>query len=203
MRAVLEAAPDLLAHIRTLVDPLKATQYDREPTSGGAGRMAPPPVPVELLDAGDEIMTILWRGSRAALRGEIPPWRVVVPPGMGGAEIHGWSRMLVRSILADFDQFAASSMFGAFVEAVIGEPADKDGWTIAKALRRWGLREKPWWAVQPCPIASCGLRSVRVTPPAVPGDATGYRCEGCGWEAGEADLDICAAVFTKSEGRAA
>lgn len=203
VKSLLDATPDLLAHIRTLVDPMKATQYDKEPTSGGSGKTAPPPVPVELLDAGDEVMTILWRGLRTLETGEVPSGRVTITPGTEAPEIHDWSRDLVDSLLDRFDEFAAIELIGPFADVVLEAPANPDGWTIAKAMRRWSLQDKPWWAAQPCPIASCGLRAVKVTPPAVPGEATSYRCESCKWEASAADLEICAAVFTKREGKAA
>lgn len=203
LKALLDATPDLLAHIRTLVDPMKATQYDKEPTSGGGGKTAPPPVPVELLDAGDEIMTTLWRGYQSAINEHVPTHRVTIQPGTDAPDIHDWSRSLVDGILERFDEFASTELIALFADAVLEPPEDRDTWTIATAMRRWSLQESPWWAAQPCPIQGCGLRAVKVTPPAVPGEPTSYRCESCKWEASAADLDICAAAFTKREGKAA
>lgn len=214
VRGLIAGAPEMLAHLRSLGDPLKAAVYDREP-GGGAKLHAPPPIPVELLDAPDYIVTVLW-STREVMEGRTPQGRMVVPVGAGATVLFDFATDAVRDILAGLSALSGRHEIVALAEAVIGRPASKDEWTLRTIFERWSLREDPWWAAQPCPqvctcrspfapcaSVSCGVRAVKVTPPELPGDETRYECAKCGWQAPD-DVDgFWADAFSRREGRAA
>lgn len=214
-RALVEATPDMLAHLRSMTDPLKAMVYDKEPGGGGARTHAPPPVPVELLDAADFIVTLLW-STQEVVAGRMPNGRMQVPVTAGAAVLHDFASDAVAEILAGLGRLSERDEVVPFADAVIGRPASRDEWTLRTIFERWSLREDPWWAAQPCPAQctcrspwapcetpTCGLKAIKVTPPELPGDETRYVCQKCGWEAPSDDDGFWAEAFSRREGKAA
>jgi len=197
---MLEAIPDLLAHLRSLTDPLKGTDYSRERSGGGARPFSPPPVPVELFDAADYLLTVLWSAVEV-MHGREPQGARVVPVTADAVEVYRYAEALRDELLAGLSEFSRREPIVPFVDALIGRPRSHDEWTAATIAERWSLVDEPWWAVQPCP--GCGLRGVKVTPPRTPGDETEFRCRSCGWEPDEAEREIALEVFTRQEERAA
>ncbi|WP_336647547.1 hypothetical protein [Microbacterium sp. MMO-10] len=201
-KGLLEGVPDMLAHIRAQIDPLRATVYDKEPGGGGARTHAPPPVPVELLDAADYIVTLLW-SSQEVVQGRMPHGSMQVPVSAGVAVLHDFASAAVAEILAGLGDLSKREEIVPLADAVIGRPASRDEWTLRTVFERWSLREEPWWAAQPCPVPACGLRAVKVTPPELPGDETRYECVKCGWLAPADDDGFWAECFSRREGKAA
>lgn len=202
VKGMVAAAPDMLAHLRSLIDPLKGTDYAREPGGGGSRLHAPPPVPVELLDAADFITTLLW-STVEVVEGRSPVGRMQVPVSAGVAVVHDFAEHSVQVILEGLPALSRRAEVVPFADAVLGRPASSDEWTLRTIFERWSLRDEPWWAAQPCPIPACGLRAVRVTPPELPGDETRYECVKCGWVAPADDDGFWADVFSRREGKAA
>jgi hypothetical protein len=198
---MIAATPDMLAHLRSMTDPLKGTDYAAKASSvGGGSRLhAPPPVPVELLDAPDFIVTVLW-STREVVQGRIPQGRMQVPVRAGAVVLRDFAEDVVAEILAGLPGLSEREEIVPLADAVLGAPASRDEWTLRTIFDRWSLREGPWWAVQPCPVPSCGLRAVKVTPPGVPGDETRYECAKCGWQAPADDDGFWAEVFSRREG---
>lgn len=200
-RALLEAVPDMLAHLRSLTNPLRAAVYDREP-GGGSRLHAPPPVPVEVLDAANFLTTLVWSAGEIA-EGRAPIGAMPVPPGAGAAVMHDYAAERVEVILDALPALSGRAEVIPLVDAVAGRPASRDEWTVATIFERWSLREEPWWAAQPCPEPSCGVRAVKVTPPGYPGDETRYECVKCGWVAPDDTDGFWAECFSRREGKAA
>jgi hypothetical protein len=192
----------MVAHLRSQTDPLRATVYDKEPGGGGGKLHAPPPVPVELLDAADFIVTLLWSAT-VVVRGGIPSGRMQVPVAADAEDVAVFAADAVAEILTGLGALSERPEIVPLVEAVIGRPPSKHEWSLRTVFERWSLREEPWWAAQPCPIPSCALRAVKVTPPATPGEETRYRCEKCGWEPPNDDDGLWAEAFSRREGKAA
>lgn len=198
---MIAGAPEMLAHLRSLGGPLKAAVYDREP-GGGSRLHAPPPIPVELLDAPDFIVTLLW-SAREVVNGRMPDGRMQVPVRAGSQVLFDFATDCVAEILPGLSALSEREEIVQLAEAVLGRPASKDEWTLRTVFERWSLRDEPWWAVQPCPVPSCGVRAVKVTPPELPGDETRYECAKCGWMAPD-DVDgFWADAFSRREGKAA
>lgn len=197
-RALIEATPDMLAHLRSLGDPLKAAVYDREP-GGGTKVHAPPPIPVELLDAADFIVTLLW-SAREVVNGRTPNGRMQVPVRAGSQVLFDFASDAAGEILRGLRSLSERAEVVPLADAVIGRPASRDEWTLQKVFERWSLRDNPWWAAQPCPVPSCGLRAIKVTPPELPGGETRYTCAKCGWSAPDDEDGFWAEVFTRREG---
>lgn len=201
VRGLIEATPDMLTHLRSMIDPLKGTDYSRE-QGGGARTHAPAPVPVELLDAADYITTVLWSAVEV-IEGRMPVGRMQVPVRAGVVVMHDFAAHAARVILDALPRLSERPEVVPFADAVIGRPASRDEWTLRTIFERWSLREDPWWAAQPCPVPACGLRAVKVTPPELPGDQTRYECVKCGWVAPDDEDGFWADVFSRREGRAA
>lgn len=201
-KGLIAAAPDMLVHLRSMIDPLKAAVYDKEPGGGGARTHAPPPVPVELLDAADYITTLLWSAVEV-VEGRSPVGRMQVPVTAGVTVLHDFAQHSVQIILDGLPGMSERDEVVPFADAVIGRPASRDEWTLRTIFERWSLRDEPWWAAQPCPVPSCGLRAVKVTPPELPGDETRYECAGCGWVAPDDEDGFWADAFSRREGKAA
>jgi len=179
----LEVAPDLVAHLRSIADPLKAAVYDRVMVGGSGSTEAPAPVAADLIDASADIMH--------ALQGQ---------PLVAGESSEGayWKALDAVGYLTDhYDELANDE--GAILEwwrlVMSGELAEHpDFWTITRALSRWPLEDRRTWAKQPCP--ECGLRSVKITPPRHRYARTWFACSGCGWRKTEKDDDgLWAALF--------
>jgi hypothetical protein len=201
VKGLIAATPDMLVHLRSMIDPLKGTDYSRE-QGGGSRTNAPPPVPVELLDAADYIVTLLW-STVEVVEGRMPVGRMQVPVAAGVVVMHDFAEHSSQIILERLSALSGRPEVVPFADAVIGRPASRDEWTLRTIFERWSLREDPWWAAQPCPVPACGLRAVKVTPPELPGDETRYECVKCGWVAPADDDGVWADVFSRREGRAA
>lgn len=199
---MLQAAPDMLGHLRSLTDPLKGTDYAAKANStGSGGRLhAPPPVPVELFDAADFIVTLLW-STVEVVNDRIPSGRMQVPVAADAVDVLDYADAAVAEIIPRLAALSERPEVVPLADAVIGSPASRDEWTLRTIFERWSITEDPWWAAQPCPV--CGLRAIKVTPPATPGDETNYRCASCTWVAPD-DVDgFWAEAFSPREGRAA
>lgn len=183
LRRRLEVAPDLVAHLRSTADPLKAAVYDRVRVQGTTSTEAPAPVAADLLDAADDIMHVIGGGKLA--------------PGAASDAAYRQALDAVRFVLTGFDQIANDGK--AILEwwrlVMSAElPEWPEFWTITRALSRWPLEDRRRWAKQPCP--ECGLRSVRVTPPRHRFARTWFACSSCGWRRTEVDDDgLWAAAF--------
>lgn len=201
-RRLIGETPDMLGHLLALKSPLKAVVYDREPGGGGGRTHAPPPVPVELLDAADFIVTLLWSAVEVIER-RVPFGRMQVPVAATAPLAFVYAETATGIILRGLAELSARDDIVPFVDACIGAPASKDEWTLRTIFERWSLKEDPWWAAQPCP--SCGLRAVKVSPPGSPADETKYQCQsaGCRWVPLANEIEICAAAFSRREGKAA
>jgi hypothetical protein len=191
MRRQLDAIPEALALIRSQADPLKAAVYDRETITGGRSPDAPAPVAADLLDAGDALMRVLrgWGGSRKV--GGLPPG---LDAEAAYAEAMGWLPFVELETIANRLDLLQSLWADLFEQ---GE--DPEAWTVARALARWPLEDRSWWAAQPCP--ACDLRAVRVSPPRRGGGSVRYSCRACDWEATDATDDgFWTQVFSRKEG---
>lgn len=198
-RAMLEAVPDMAAHLRALTNPLKGTQYDRDSGGGGGKLHAPPPVPVELLDAADFIVTLLW-STTVVMRGEMPEGRMQVPVAADAVDLYVFTRDARDEILRGLSSLSRRPEIVPFADAVIGLPETRDEWTLRTIFERWSLVEAPWWAAQPCP--ACDKKAIKVTPAPTPAAQTRYRCEACEWVAPD-DVDgLWAAGFSRRAARA-
>lgn len=179
----LERVPDLVAHLRSLANPAKATVYDRVMVAGSAGEVAPAPVSSDLLDAQMDIMHTL--GS------------VALPVSADSERAYRWTLGAVGEVLRHFDEIAAdkdAALQWWDLVMVVDHPEHPDYWTVAKALRRWPLEERSRWAKQPCP--DCGLKTVRISPPRQPEMPTWFACEACEWHRTDRDDDgLWAAMF--------
>lgn len=178
LRRLLGETPDLIAHLRSLADPLKAAVYDRVMVSSSRPDL-PAPVSADLVDASDDLMRML------------QGWAVVVDPGLAGraglaagtetAEAFDDADLCLQVILADFDVLANRTEITDLADAVLhrhsGEP---EWWSVVDALGKWPLDDQPRWAKNPCP--ECDCKTVRVRPPRRKGEPAVYRCTTCEWE---------------------
>jgi hypothetical protein len=185
IRRLLGETPDLIAHLRSLADPLKAAVYDRVMVSSSRPDL-PAPVSADLIDAADDLMRMLRE------------WAVVVDPGLAGragmaagtetAEAFDDADLCLQAILEDFDRLANRTEITALADAVLhrhsGEP---EWWSVVDALGKWPLDDQPRWAKSPCP--ECDCKTVRVRPPRRVGDAAVYRCTTCEWESDDREDD--------------
>ncbi|TFD74718.1 hypothetical protein [Cryobacterium fucosi] len=182
LRSTIGDAADLCAHIRSMVDPLKAQVFDREKLSGGKLSHSPAPVSVDLLDAGTDVYDILswW----ASYFGDPTVYRPL-PVSLSPEEVHAAVKWPADFLLFRFEQVCNDSWVVMFSRKVIDWPEqpegpdETEGWTIWKALLRFPLERPAHWAVKPCP--ACGVRTVRVTPPRRGNDPTLYVCRSCTW----------------------
>ena len=190
IRHALDDAPDLLAHLRSIADPTKATAYDRE--RSGAGRIdLPAPVAADIIDASNDIMRTLREWALHVQFGDGHPW-VAKPlePGIGAAEAYDDARACADVITADLDRILNHHLEAANLhDALLTRSAGRspEWWSVGEALARWPLQDRAHWASHPCP--ECGLKSVRIRPPRRAHDVTRYRCTQCGWERDDRDTD--------------
>ncbi|MEB0201988.1 hypothetical protein QN354_09490 [Cryobacterium sp. 5I3] len=200
------AAPDVIALIRSQADPLKAAVYDREMVTGSRGDSAPAPVQSDLIDAADDIIRTLRGWSYYAAVGEFTSRVAGLAPGADAEEAHDAALDETWAILASLDGLAndagqVQALCTAFIDL---PPAEHSGvWTIERAIRRWPLADRAYYAAQPCPVYACGIRAIRVTPPRRAGGDTRYLCAACGWEKHDYDDDGLWLNFSKKEGKAA
>lgn len=177
-RRVLEQAPDLCEHIRSMIDPLKSGwNFDRELVSGGGGEM-PAPVKAALLDAGDYVIAKLtWY---AEYFGDVnygrfkDGWPSDVSPERAYQVTYWAAEYLIEKL----PEIANDSAVLGFTEKVIGVPGG-DEWSVAKALGRFPIQDRATWSRTPCP--ECKKKTVKITPPRYQGGMVRYRCSGCEW----------------------
>lgn len=194
LRRLLGDTADLIAHLRSQADPLKAAVYDRVMVSSSRPEL-PAPVPADLIDASQDLMRML------------RDWAVVVEPQLAGrrglaagietAEAFDDADLCLQAILADFDTLAnrveIRDLFNAVVHRHVGDP---EWWSVVDALSKWPLDDQPRWAKNPCP--ECDCKTVRVRPPRRKGDAASYRCTTCDWESDDrADDGFWAEAFAE------
>lgn len=179
----LELVPDLVAHLRSMADPMKAAVYDRVMVSGSSGETAPAPVSSDLLDAAGDIMHTL--GASALRAGADSEWAYFATLGTVGA------------VLARFDDIAAdktSALEWWDLVMAVELPEFPEFWTVTKALSRWPLEDRRRWAAHPCP--ECGKKTVKISPPRHQGSFVWFDCKGCEWQRTDADDDgLWAAMF--------
>jgi hypothetical protein len=183
LRRRLEVVPDLVAHLRSIADPLKAMQYDRPQIHGSGSAVAPAPVSADLIDAANDICHVIGCGR--------------LEPGASSESAYKRAYWTVAYLLESFDQIANDA------EAILewwplvmsaSLPDQPDFWTITRALSRWPLEDRRTWAKQPCP--ECGLRTVKVSPPRHRYSRTWFACSSCSWRKTEKDDDgLWAAAF--------
>ncbi len=185
IRRLLGETADLIAHLRSLADPLKAAVYDRVMVSSSRPDL-PAPVSADLVDASDDLMRMLRE------------WAAAVEPGLAGrsglaagtepGEAFDDADLCLRAILTDFDHLANRTEITALADAVLhrhsGEP---EWWSVVDALAKWPLDDRPRWATNPCP--ECDCKTVRVRPPRRKGDAAVYVCTTCEWESDDREDD--------------
>jgi hypothetical protein len=198
LRRNLDAAADLLDVLRTRADPSKAQVYDKVIVGGSLGDLTPGPVSADIVDASEQIMRELIAWARYASTGEHAPGDFILAPGASAQVAASEARLAARAILAHLCDLANDAeQIDALCHFVLDQwldDADRDvddrGWTLARALGRWPLEERAWWAAQPCPM--CDRRAVYVTPPRTSGGATTYQCRAasCGWSADDAGAGI-------------
>ena len=185
LRRALELAPDVIAHLRSIADPLKATVYDRVLVNGSAPEGIPAPVAADLIDACSDIMHVIGGGKLA--------------PGASSDAAYQQALDAVEFILLGFDQIANDAdavleWWRLVMSSSLEAEGQGDFWTITRALLRWPLEERRRWAKQPCP--ECGMRAVKITPPRHRHARTWFACSSCGWRRNEKDDDgLWAAAF--------
>ena len=201
LRRTLTDAPDLCAHLRSLIDPSKAAVYDQEKLGGKPPSESQPPMSADLVDAADAVLQILVYWARYF--GDITGYRKHADGFRSTISIeqaHGVAQWATDYLLANLETIANDTLVRLFAAAVIDSPADPDPkssveWTIAKALRRWPMTERPRFARLPCP--GCELRTVLVRPPRSEGDERLYECtnEACGWRPPREETDLWVLYF--------
>lgn len=183
LRRTLETIPDLVGHLRSIADPLKAQVYDRVLVQGSSPDVSPAPVPADLLDALRDIMDTIGAGQ--------------LEPGAAADVAYDHALGAVSFLLDGFDLLAGDEqMFLDWWGVVMAHsvPDSPEFWTVARALARWPLEDRRRWAKEPCP--ECGLRSVKITPPRHRRAHAWFVCSGCGWRKNDEDDDgLWAAAF--------
>lgn len=195
LRHTIGQAPDLCAHIRSIVDPQKAQVYDREKLSGAGSSESQPPVSVEMLDAADEVLGILaywaeYYGDEMDYRG-----RRTFPAGVDSEDAYYLANTPSSFLLANLEAIVNDGFVRLMAERVLGPTPDPEDWTIAKVLRRWPLHERSKFSQMPCP--GCEMRTVLVKPPRRAGDERLYECRNdtCSWAIPEDERIIWAEYF--------
>ncbi|MDY7528467.1 MULTISPECIES: hypothetical protein [unclassified Cryobacterium] len=202
----IDAAPDVLALIRSKADPLKAAVYDRVLVSGSRSDMTPAPVQADFIDAADDIIRTLrewaYYAEHGAARSGAPRG---LQPGSASDVAYDDALECTAVILAKLDRLTNDAeQVAALCDGVLGGVGMPDTafWTVARALRRWPLEERAWWAAQPCP--ECDLRAIKVNPARFPGGPTLYSCRSCRWQRRDNDAaGYWALFFSPASGRAA
>ncbi|WP_458133492.1 hypothetical protein [Microbacterium arborescens] len=178
----LEDAADLIGHLRSIADPMKAAVYDRVMVSASKPDV-PAPVAADLLDASDDMMRTLREWALHVQFGPGHPWRAQgLEAGIDAADAYDDAAGCARVILAALERgLQGTPAVKPLADAVLTR---NDGpghwWSIADALARWPLDDRPRWATMPCP--GCDCKTVRVTPPRRVGMSARYTCTTCEWD---------------------
>lgn len=191
LKATLKQAPDLLAHLRALSNPIRAQVFDQDKLSSGKIPFSPAPLNVDLIDAESEVFSVL--GWWASYFGDPTEYTDALPSWATPSEVLHVAEWATDYLLLNMQRIGNDALVVTFSRRVLDWPDDPEGWTIAKALARFPLVERGRWGKKPCP--ACRARTVWVTPPAVVPGVAGYRCKGCGWVPAREELELWAVYF--------
>lgn len=197
LRFHLDEAPDVVTHLRTRADPMKSGwNFDREKVSSSRPEL-PAPVAAELLDASDDIMRTL---REWALFVQFPGqgWRAAgLEAGISAEDAHDDARACVDVLLDAFDRLVNVTEVEQLAEAVLtrhDRRADVPWWSVADALAKWPLDDRPRWAASPCP--RCDKRVVRVVPSRHGRVRFACTDKACQWTGDNRDMFIAEAFET-------
>lgn len=190
----LKQAPELIAHLRSLVDPLKAQAFKDDKLAMGKASFPPAPVNVDLFDAERDIITVLafWAGAF----GDRSQYRVDngFPSSTSPEGAYGVAKWASDYLVFNMQRILNDDRVVGFSRAILDPPKDSHEWTLSKALRRFPLHDvKTRWATRPCPY--CGLRAVLVTLPTFVGEPVQFECRGCLWVPSSLGLDEWSTYF--------
>lgn len=200
MRRLIDDAPDLIAHLRSIADPTKARAYDAVSVSSSRPEL-PAPVAADLLDASNDVAVTLRMWETRILHPEVEGRRFHLAAGIEGDVAADEARWCADVLLAALDLIANDKrQVLALSLAVLSRSltTSPDFWSIADVDEKWSLEDRMRWAEAPCP--RCDMRTVRVLPPRSRTGITRYICRECEWEANEHDDEgLWAAVFSSAE----
>lgn len=188
----LEDAADVVGHIRSMADPLKAAVYSNMPSAASKPE-APAPVAAALLDAGDSVVRLLaeWCLHFTPEHDPLRMRRMFHGLDAGDAADVAYDTAVWFStgLLQSLDDIVNDAGVKPFADAVLtrhtGDPAGWPWWSVADALSRFRLDDRPRWATMPCP--GCDCKTVRVTPPRRVGMSARYTCTTCEWDRTDRD----------------
>lgn len=186
LRRMVDATADVVAHLRSIADPMKAQVYDRVMVDGSRPEL-PAPVAAVIIDGSDSIARSVRKVAEFVYG--IPLRERGLPPGCA-ADV-AWSRVDddTAAILTVFDWLVNRSEIAdiaeIFLERHKGDPAEWAWWSVADAEARWPLDDRARWAQTPCP--ECETRTVRVQPPRRRGAPTRFACTTCDWQGDDRD----------------
>lgn len=181
LRRVLTEAPDLVAHLRSMVDPMRSGwNWDRPNLSRSPGG-SKLPMNTDLIEAADETIGILTHFADVFGDEMDYSQRRHLEAGASAIEAYDAARLPAWYLLDNLGWIVNDLRVEGFVRAVLGPNADPEDWTIARALGRWPLRDRAKFAQSPCP--ECKLRMVMVKPPRHAWDRKAFECLNpkCGW----------------------
>jgi hypothetical protein len=181
LRRTITDAPDLVAHLRSMIDPRRSGwNFDRPSLSRSRGG-SKLPMNTDMVEAADEVVGILTHfadvfGDEMDYSG-----RRRLEAGAGAIAGYDAAALPAFWLLEHLDRIINDVRVEGFARAVLGPMADPEDWTIAKALGRWPMRERARWAKPRCP--QCKLRMVIAKPPRHAGDRKAYECMNpkCEW----------------------
>ncbi|MDJ1113221.1 hypothetical protein [Microbacterium dauci] len=187
MRRLIDDAPDLIAHLRSVADPTKARVYDRVLVQSSQPEL-PAPVDASILDASNDIAVTLRIWEARVLHPEAETRAYHLRAGIEGDVAADSARWDADVVLAGLDLIANDKrQVLALGDALLARSGSSspDFWSLADVAARWAIDDKPRWAEAPCP--ECDLMTVRVQPSHRRGGRTRYVCNECGWEANDLD----------------
>lgn len=195
LRSTLDEVPDVCAHLRSMVDPMRSGwNMDRDMISGPSSGPRPP-LNVELVEAADEVLRIVVFyaevfGDEMDYRG-----RHQFAAGVGSEDAYHAAKVPVGFLLANLGWIVNDRRVLGLCRAVLGPGADAEDWTVGRVLARWPLRERARFVLTPCP--GCGLRTILGRPPRVFGGEKKFECVNpeCGWVPPDDEAGLWAASF--------
>lgn len=200
MRRLIDDAPDLLAHLRSIADPTKARAYDAVSVSSSRPEL-PAPVAADLLDASNDVAVTLRMWEDRILHPDVDDRRYHLAAGIQGDVAADQARWCADVMLAGLDAIANDKRQAIALGRAVLErsmTSSPDFWTIADVAAKWSLEDRMRWAEAACP--QCDMKAVRVLPPRSRVGITRYICRECEWEANDQDDDgLWAAVFSSAE----
>lgn len=187
MRRLIDDAPDLIAHLRSIADPTRARVYDRVLVQSSQPEL-PAPVDASILDASNDVAVTLRIWEARILHPNADTRRYHLAAGIEGDVAADVARWDADVILAGLDLIANDKrQVLALADALLTRSTSPspDFWSIADVATRWPIDDRPRWAEAPCP--ACDLMTVRVVPSRRRGGRTRYICRECQWEADDLD----------------